>query len=707
MTEGVFTSISFAPLVPNGVLLVAIFFALGLLINLFGSRSRGGVLRIMAFAVLIIALMGPQYVHEQRLPQRDIALVLTDRSPSQLIGKRAAQRDSTLSTLLENLTGFSESLETIVVEFGLPQNRGERIDATYLADAINRAAHDIPADRFAGAIVVTDGQVHDIEQTNDWHDRLNGPVHVLLNGEKDRFDRRVVIETAPAYAVVGEEALIVFRVEDTELSEAQNEPVTVTLNVDGNLKFRQAVVPGQRAVFPFVLQHAGETVVEIIAAAADGELSIVNNTGVATVNGVRDRLRVLLVSGQPHAGERTWRNLLKSDPAVDLVHFTILRPPSKSDFTPIEELALITFPTFELFDIRISEFDLMVFDRYVVRYVLSPRYFNNIENYVKDGGGLLVVVGPEYADGRSLNETALGSILPVEPTGEILEQGFHPRVSEAGRLHPITQPLTAFDTKASEQPNWGRWFRQLETQRYLDEETDQEKGTVLMTGAADQPLLLVSREGEGRVGIMTSDHIWLWARGFEGGGPQAELLRRTAHWLMKEPTLEEERLIARIEGQALVIDRVSQTRLPETVTVTGPTGVDQIVNLNEVEPGRAGGRMTAGLPGVYRVNDKGLRTLVSAGAINPREYNDLTATDRVLGPVASATGGGVWWLNEGTPEIRRTKPGRNQSGNNWLGLQGNDAYVVTGLETDDLLPAWATVLIVNLLLLGAWWREGR
>ena len=126
-----------------------------------------------------------------------------------------------------------------------------------------------------------------------------------------------------------------------------------------------------------------------------------------SIDGVRDKLRVLLVSGEPHAGERTWRNLLKSDASVDLVHFTILRPPEKQDGTPINELSLIAFPTRELFQQKINEFQLIIFDRYARQGVLPIIYFDNIARYVRDGGAVLVAAGPDYASPTSIWRTPL------------------------------------------------------------------------------------------------------------------------------------------------------------------------------------------------------------------------------------------------------------------------------------------------------------
>ncbi len=156
---------------------------------------------------------------------------------------------------------------------------------------------------------------------------------------------------------------------------------------------------------------------------------------------MRDRLRVLLISGEPHVGERTWRRLLKADPAVDLVHFTILRPPEKDDLTPLNELALIAFPTRELFQDKIGEFDLIILDRFQNRGILPPPYLENIADYVRDGGALLMSVGPEFTGPASLDDTPLHDVLPAHPvrgpdgeadTGGVVDGAFRPLVTALG-----------------------------------------------------------------------------------------------------------------------------------------------------------------------------------------------------------------------------------------------------------------------------------
>ena len=177
------------------------------------------------------------------------------------------------------------------------------------------------------------------------------------------------------------------------------------------------------------------------------------------IDGVRDKLRVLLVSGEPHSGERTWRNLLKSDASVDLVHFTILRPPEKQDGTPINELSLIAFPTRELFQQKINEFQLIIFDRYARQGVLPIAYFDNIARYVRAGGAVLVSAGPDYASTTSIWRTPLDSVLPAEPVG-VTEKPFYAHLSDAGKRHPVTRGL---EGSASEPPHWSRFFRTVDT----------------------------------------------------------------------------------------------------------------------------------------------------------------------------------------------------------------------------------------------------
>ena len=416
---------------------------------------------------------------------------------------------------------------------------------------------------------------------------------------------------------------------------------------------------------------------------------------------MRDKLRVLLVSGEPHSGERTWRNLLKSDPNVDLVHFTILRPPEKQDGTPINELSLIAFPTRELFQQKINEFQLIIFDRYARQGVLPIIYFENIAKYVRDGGAVLVAAGPDYASQSSIWRTPLEQILPAEPTGHMTEQPFHARLSDLGHRHPVTRGL---DGAADNPPHWSRWFRLVDTKS--------PSGTTLMQGPDDKPLLLLSREGQGRVALLLSDHIWLWARGYEGGGPHLDLLRRLSHWLMQQPDLEEEALRLIVRGHDLTVQRQTMADTVEPVTLTSPSGATRRLSLDRTEPGVWNATVQANELGLWRATDGKLTALVNVGPANPREFAEVTSTTDVLAPIANATGGDARRITDASgaldmPRILAVRSSDTYKGDDWLGVKMRDVSVVRGI---GVLPMFAGLLGLLLLigsLAATWAREGR
>jgi hypothetical protein len=441
--------------------------------------------------------------------------------------------------------------------------------------------------------------------------------------------------------------------------------------------------------------HGGQNILEITAPPLEGEISTQNNRAVTVIEGVRDRLRVLLVSGEPHPGERTWRNLLKADASVDLVHFTILRPPEKQDGTPTRELALIAFPTRELFVDKLDQFDLVIFDRYRRQTVLPAAYMANIARYVQDGGAVLIASGPDLADEDGLYYTPLSDIIAAAPTGEVIEGAFKPELTEQGRKHPVTHELPG---SQGEEPSWGRWFRLVETETNT--------GDTVMSGPDGKPLLVLARQGEGRVAQLLSDQGWLWARGFDGGGPQTELLRRMAHWLMKEPDLEEEALAGKQVNGKLVIERRTMADQASPVTVTLPSGLQETVTLNEISPGRFEGSLEVTEAGLHRLSDGKLVAVAAAGSGSAREMARLTATTEVLAPVAAATGGSVQWLEDGMPQVVKVDAGRQMAGSGWMGLRSNDAHRVLAVSDTPLFTSLLSLGVLLLAFGAMWYREG-
>jgi hypothetical protein len=684
--------VSFAPLVPAYVVWTAFGLAALISVVLLLARSRGAVLRAIALALMVLALANPSLTREDRDPIPSVAAVIVDKSPSQDFGDRNVQTEAARAALVERLKHIP-GLEVRVAEAGAAD--GET-DGTRLFTALSSTLADVPPDRVAGAVLITDGRVHDVPAEAAALG-FKAPVHALITGHANEIDRRVVLTQTPRFGIVGQSQTVGFRVEDQggKAGTAQ-----VTVRRDGEMLEQRFVNIGAEVKVKVPIPHAGQNIVEVEAAPLDNELTQVNNRAVVSIDGVRDKLRVLLVSGEPHAGERTWRNLLKSDASVDLVHFTILRPPEKQDGTPINELSLIAFPTRELFQQKISEFQLIIFDRYARQGVLPMIYFDNIAHYVRDGGAVLIAAGPDYASPTSIWRTPLDAILPAEPSGDVTEEPFFPGLTEAGKRHPVTRGL---EGSQSNPPRWSEWFRLVDTKR--------NNGTAVMQGPDGKPLLVLSREGEGRVALLLSDHIWLWARGYEGGGPHLDLLRRLSHWLMKQPELEEEALRLIVKGHEVTVRRQTMADSVNDVTLTSPTGKSRTVVLQPSEPGVWRSEVTTNELGLWRATDSKLTALANVGPANPREFAQVTSTTEVLQALTNATGGDARRLANGDSlEVPRVVPVRTSTtfkGEDWIGLKMRDVSVVRGI---GVLPIFAG-LIGLLLLVGSlaatWAREGR
>jgi hypothetical protein len=291
-------------------------------------------------------------------------------------------------------------------------------------------------------------------------------------------------------------------------------------------------------------------------------------------------------------------------------------------------------------------------------------------------------------------------VLPAEPNGHTTDLGFRARLSELGKRHPVTRGL-----EGSEQdpPHWSRWFRLVDARTA--------KGTAVMEGPDGKPLLVLSREGDGRMALLLSDHIWLWARGYEGGGPHIDLLRRLSHWLMKEPDLEEEALRLLVRGHDLTVQRQSMAETVDDVTLTSPSGKTRTLSLTAADPGVWRTTLEANELGLWRASDGKLNALVNVGPANPREFTEVTSTTKVLAPLLNATGGDAVRIEDGSgvhlPRVVAVRSSDTYKGDDWIGLKMRDASVVRGI---GVLPIFAG-LIGLLLLIGSlaatWAREGR
>ncbi|MGJ8562643.1 MAG: hypothetical protein ACSHXY_03725 [Alphaproteobacteria bacterium] len=700
-------NIAFDPLLPMAAIagLSALAFIMAALAGL--GRMRSFLLRVLAALVLTAALLNPQTVEEDREPLKDEVLILRDASDSIQLGSRSMQMDAAYKALTEKL---SEDNTLDVTTAIIPTDvNGTRMTATLI-----ESLGGLPQSRLAGVIALTDGQVHDIPEAPEKLLPSGVPFHSLIIGDPNMRDRRIRAILAPRYGLVGEQAEFVVRVDDPG-HEGERAPIEIKLN--GEVKARFSAVIGDRVSLPLKIERRGTNTVELSVQSADNELTIKNNLFVAEISGIRDRMRVLLVTGQPHMGGRSWRNLLKSDPAVDLVQFTILTNPGEKRTdgngrnAPQNELSLIAFPYRQLFEDKLDEFDLVIFDQFTRRRasgssgraspILPPYYIQNVAEYVEDGGALLVATGPGFATEDSLYRSPLAAILPAVPTGETANYGFRPKLNDKGRRHPVTAPFFGKDDQS-----WGQWHRVIESKVV--------SGDILMNGPGDEPLLVIEKVGDGRVAMVMSDQAWLWARGHDGGGPYNEMFRRLSHWLLGEPDLDAEQLTAQTNGNTLMVERRSLSDEGQNVILQKPDGAAEVVKMEKVEDGLFRGTAEAVEQGAYRLKNGDISTITAIGALNPKEFSDLSPTANVLGPFSQSTGGVTAYVTPGAalPEIRRTKIGaltssKDSADTSWIGLIAHEDYVIRNSKRAPLAPGLLFFALLLLMIGWAWRKESR
>jgi hypothetical protein len=254
-------------------------------------------------------------------------------------------------------------------------------------------------------------------------------------------------------------------------------------------------------------------------------------------------------------------------------------------------------------------------------------------------------------------------------------------------------------------PNvWGRWFRSIG-----GEATG---GVSVMQGHDKAPLLVLSRADKGRVALLLSDQMWLWARGYDGGGPYLDLLRRLAHWLMKEPELEEEALRAEARGRELMIERQSLKSDIPPVIITGPDGQKRTLTLSPAEPGLSRATLAVDQDGLYRAEDGEHVALVNIGPDNPLEFQEVVSTPDKLRPLAEATGGGVRRLSDGgddsvaMPRLLAMHEAPVYSGGDYIGVKRTGASVLVGVARTSLAADFLGLFALLGALIWAWFREG-
>ncbi len=677
--------------------------ALALLLALRGrGRLQGTWLRAGAAGVLATAIANPEIIKTDHEQQPSEIVIIADKTASQSLGGRDILTQAAAQKLAAQLGDKSDIRVRLVEVSGVAEGTG--IDGTYLFGALETALTDIPRDRLGAVVMITDGQVHDAPRDlGPWAQGY--PVHVLLSGTQNEFDRRIVVEQSPAYATTGESQTITFKLIDEGKMPSGGGKVKVDINIDGQKVQSVFAQPGKSEDVKITLGHSGTNYIEIVTAPLKGELTDVNNRAVSMMEGLREKMNVLLISGRPNPSFRMLRDTLKADPATNLVHISTLRLPGTRDKTPVEELALYPFSMNEVFDPdKLEKFDLVIFDHYENYYVILPSFLENISARVKAGGALLVIAGPEYEGNLSLYKTPLKSVLNVVPNGQLDEAYYKPSLSDKGRRHPVTRDMQ--DEKGKDMP-WGSWSRQAGG--------EVKAGTVIMEGLDKKPLLALNREDKGRVAMLMSDSLWLWKAGFEGGGPYNQLLANVSQWLLKNPALEEEFLALRQQNNEVIATRYTMEDKVPSVTLRTPSGKTHKLAPRQEKPGLWQARLGSQELGLYSAeqmtSDKRiLKTFINVGPEHPRELQNPLATEALLKPLADKTGGYMGRLG-GTaaepvlPRFEAAQAGQGFASKDWMGWRQTEIRQVKSVERMPVLPPLAAFILSLGMLATAYARE--
>ncbi len=675
-------SLNFYPFIPINLLLILILLSLSVIFIGFKLKAPGNIFRATLICLIILSIANPTMVSENRENIPDTVALILDLSPSQNINNRKSLAQSSynsIKTELEKINNLDIRLKTINGKKG-----------SKLFEPLASMVGDISSDRVAGAIIITDGQIEDAPSILENYN-FKAPVNIILTGEKEEKDRRLIIESSPRFGIVGEEIKIDIKVEDIS---ANTPNALVTINMNDEIEQSRSIPIGEVVTITMPLERAGITSLNIEVEPGKEELTLQNNKSVIEINAIRERLKVMLVSGEPNMGLRSWRNLLNSDPSVDLVHFTILRPPNKQDLTPVGELSLIPFPSRELFQANLNDFDLIIFDQYHLRGILPQFYLKNVVEYVVNGGALLDASGPEYAGPYSLSLSPLQNILPTEPTGDIIVQEFIPIMTKDGERHPVTANL-----KDDINSNWGPWYRMVEGLTIA--------GDVLLEGPDARPLLVLNRVGQGRVAQILSDQSWVWTKSGVNKGPQADLLRRLVHWLMKEPELEENELSAKIDNDTILITKNSLNLDKKPIISTSPDNIKEEIVLEDIGRGKQIGKILSPKEGTWKFSSGNSQISLIVGNSNSSEYLDVRATDNIVKPIVSYTSGSINWVNneKNIPKIKQIQKNKLTDNSKNIQLIKNEKYYVKNIQQSSLTP-WYFVLIFSLILLFlSWYRE--
>lgn len=631
MNQYNFFNITFEPILP--IILILILLVILLFITFFTifNRIQGGIYRILIFVIFFFLLIQPSLKIEKRKLENSILTFVIDDSLSQQVSGRSKNIDTIYKNMLRQINNKYNQFDILEIRindkkitkrFGningilsntlsIEEKKSESKYSTRLLKIFYEEINKYPTKKISTAFFLTDGQIHDLKESSIV-DKIDIPIYYILPNVKNLNDQKLEVTYAPDYAYVGESVKIKVVANDY----TENKKGYLKLDIfdpEQNLK-EINLEKNVEETINFKINKIGENIFYLRIKPNSDDLSNSNNFKIVKINAIRKRLRVLLVSGEPYMGTRVWRNFLKSDPTVELVHMTVLRPPEKNDNTKISELSLIPFPVKELFEEKLKNFNLIIFDNFRGRNILTPLYYENLIGFVEKGGAILEITGPSYNSRNSLFRTQVGKILPGAPTGKSLRGEFKPELTELGKKHPITKSIF------KNLKNYGSWYEMN------DVLIDNKETSVLLKGLKDKPLLSIKKIDKGRISQIYSHNIWIWKNNILNPGPYRELIKNLAHWLMKEPELEEDELKVSIKGKKVFIKKTifkENDIKNSSVFIYGPQNNKEKLILNKKSENTFSNTYEIKKEGIYLVMDNSQVQLVETNNYSIHELENL------------------------------------------------------------------------------------
>ena len=697
------------------VVLISICFFILILSSII-NKSSGIFLRLSLFILLIFLILKPGYRIEKMKNENDIVTFVIDKTKSQKISKRIEEIDIVFQKMLSELTKYKDldileiiidnnkvtkrygSLQEIINNSVREEVINKMTNSTEIINNLENNINEYPSQRVSSVFILTDGQIHDLK-SNVAFEKFDVPIYFLLIGEQKVDDRKVSIISHPEFGYLDENINIQVIANDFK----SDEKATLELSIHNGIKLEKKIIVKNNEVnnIKLKLKRHGPNFIKVSTPKRDGELSELNNSQLINISGVRKKLRVLLISGAPYMGTRVWRNFLKSDTSVELIHMTVLRPPEKNDNTPLDELSLIPFPIKELFEEKLDNFQLIIFDNFEGKKVLTPLYFQNLIRFVDEGGAILEITGPAYNSKSSLFRTEIGRILPGIPSGKVIRKEFKPRLTNLGKKHPITDSLFKNNFE------YGSWF---EMNDILEVDSDSQ---VLLSGLNNKPLLAVKKVNNGRVAQIYSHNIWLWSKTESNkGGPYNQLIKNLAHWLMKEPTLEENKLKLKVLNDSILIEKsflIDPKSEKLNLTIIDPDGKKYKRNLIKTE-----NKYTTAFRfkknGFYLIYDGDNEKGIFTNNQDKKEFQDFHLTDKIINEteISNVFTKAVWVSDYNYPSFKESsKVNASYINDKVFYLLRNKNSYIEELENKQIFNPLIVLLIIMVLFYFCWKEESK